>query len=60
MLENAMLVNWYWGEEEYGVPLRPPVYDSGEAADYRRCLLCGANLDPGERCCCEEEAADED
>ena len=24
-------------------------------ADYKTCPLCGANLDPGERCDCETE-----
>ena len=22
MVENAMVVDWWWGESEYGVPLR--------------------------------------
>ncbi|MDE7297338.1 MAG: hypothetical protein K2N94_00740 [Lachnospiraceae bacterium] len=54
MLENAMIVDWYWGEREYGVPLHAPVYDSGEEADYHWCPFCGAGLDPDERCDCEE------
>ena len=26
---------------------------------YRECDLCGASLDPGEKCTCREEAAEE-
>ena len=27
---------------------------------YRQCSLCGSNLDPGERCDCEQEAQREE
>ncbi len=35
MLENAMVVDWYWGEQEYGVPLRQRSFDSAEEYEQR-------------------------
>ncbi len=35
MLENAMVVDWYWGEQGYGVPLRQRSFDSAEEYEQR-------------------------
>ncbi len=34
MVENAMVVDWWWGESEYGVPLEN--HEESEDEDYDR------------------------
>ncbi len=58
MLENAMVVDWYWGEQEYGVPLRQRSFDSAE--EYEQRWPVGAYpKTEGEKCAGETEPVEE-